>query len=272
MPLTLLGLTAAACIYVLLQGRRRSNNARHTAVIAFMIALGQPTLSALVAAFAVWCLKVLDKQHENKSRARLVVEGLVGAGKSTLVTKLGGRCEALDAWEPFLEWETQKNPGRMFCRQVRFIADYVTDKAWPRVEERSWASSLMFTNLLLSDHDARFMQSYLSIVRSVVRSRAVVVPSVVVYLNKSPEECLGRIKARNGPGDKTVTLAYLKRLEAAHEALMNFYRHLGVEVIDTKDMTDDDVEQLCRDNLEISVDGTYDPEDVIKAMDLWFGA
>lgn len=236
-----------------------------------MIALGQPTASALVAAFTVWCLKVLDKPRDEVQKARVVVEGLVGAGKSTIVRKVGGRCESTDAWAPYLEWESRQNPGRILCRQIRILSDYVTGSTAPRLEERSWASALMFTSMLLSSFDKRYAASYVAMLKSAVRSRAVMLPNVVVYLNRTPEVCYERTQIREQPGDKVVTLAYLQRLEAAHAMLMKFYLELGVHVVDAKDMTDDEVVECCREHMDFSAEDDFDVSDVLKAIDRWFG-
>jgi len=270
MALTIVGLTAAACIYAILQRQRQVEGARYTAVLAFMIALGQPVMSALVAVFSVWCLKVIESRNDGPTKARIVVEGLIGAGKSTLVKKLGGKCEEIEAWAPFLDWEYRKNPGRMLCRQVRILADYVTGDTACRVHERSWASALMFTSLMLSSHDKRFMQSYIALLKSIVRCNMVTLPSVVVYLNHSPTVCLARMKGRNHPGDDSANLEYLTKLEAAHETLMSFYSELGVTIIRSNMLSEAEIEACCREHMEASAEDTYDPAEVVTAIGRFF--
>jgi thymidylate kinase len=240
--------------------------------MAFMIALGQSTVSALVAAFSVWCLKVLERPDDELPKARVVVEGLIGAGKTTVVKELKGRGEPTDAWGPYLQWEARKNPGRLFCRQIRFLADYVTGSTAPKLEERSWASALMFTNLLLSPHDALYMESYLRMLKSAVKCQAVMLPNVVVYMNRTPEVCYERVQLRQQPGDDAVSLEYLRKLASAHETLMGFYKDLGVIVVDAENMTDAEVVDCCREHMSYAATDAYDPMDVIKAIDRWFGA
>lgn len=246
--------------------------ARHTAVVAFMIALGQPVMAALVATFVIWCLRVLEARSDVAPKVQIVVEGLIGAGKSTLVKKLGGKTESIEAWAPFLDWEVTQNPGRLLCRQIRILADYVTGCTPCRVHERSWASGLMFTKLMLARHDKRFFASYMAVLKSAIRSNGITVPNVVVYLNDSPETCFDRIAGRESPGDAAVTLKYLKELEIAHATLMGFYEDLGVTILYTNGMTGAEIEASCRRHMDINAEDGYNPDEIIKAVDRWFGA
>ncbi len=166
------------------------------------------------------------------SMPRLIcIAGVIGAGKTTLASALAERfgCEVLrEAYSknPYLSRVYAGEKALALDSQLFFlrsrvaqlasenlqpgkiaVSDYVIDKE--RIYARAWL-------------DGEQLQRYSEINTRLCKS--VIVPSVVIYLNLSPELCLERIHSRNRPYEQEIDLDFLRALNVAYEELFANWR------------------------------------------------
>jgi deoxyguanosine kinase len=154
------------------------------------------------------------------------VAGVIGVGKTTLAKKLAevlhgevlyepygtnpflpqvyaGKCElALDSQLYFLVNRTEQLDRDTLPRRRVFVTDYVFDK------ELIYARRLL--NLEQLTLYERIFQPF---------AARVATPSLVVYLQDSPQACLERIRSRNRPYEQRISLEFLEGLDADYRKL-----------------------------------------------------
>jgi deoxynucleoside kinase len=172
-----------------------------------------------------------------------IVEGTIGAGKSTFLTTLMQNCSNISvALEPVNNWQKQvegqslltsfyENPKRwaytletfvMSCRIRDYIQEQqVADKfAVPtRLIERSIYSG--YYCFAKNSYESGFMtalewylyQEWFHFLTSGICHP----PRGFIYIRVAPEIAYARIKKRNRPSEQNITLSYLKDISQKHE-------------------------------------------------------
>jgi 2-amino-4-hydroxy-6-hydroxymethyldihydropteridine diphosphokinase len=156
----------------------------------------------------------------------ICVSGVIGVGKTTLARKLGQTLPATVLFEPYdtnpflpqvyagktevaldcqlyflVNRAEQLSPDNLPRDRV-FVTDYVFDK------------ELIYARRLL---DGAQLRLYETIYRPFAQKAAT--PSVVVYLEDSPANCLQRIHSRNRPYEQRMKLEFLEALDADYKRL-----------------------------------------------------
>jgi len=185
----------------------------------------------------------------------VIVEGLIGSGKTTLSRELGQALNALTLFEP-----DEKGDGNPY------LADYYSDpKRWSfvlqvhqlqaryrmhlhaqwhalqglghSVLDRSYYGDTAFARLQLRDGNMsqREFDTYASIYHAMTAS--VLLPSVCVRVMATPEVCAQRVQKRmeletGRKCEKAIELDYLKGLEREIDHMVNVLQGMGVKVID----------------------------------------
>lgn len=159
-----------------------------------------------------------------------MVEGNVGAGKTTFIAALGhGVPERVAAWAAFLTWDQLPQPGALLATQLRILSDYVGPR--PGLYERSWCSTLVFALDGLRPHDSRYAEAYMEHVAALAAAGALVLPRAVIHLRTPAAVCAARVRTRKQPGDESIDPNRLARLARGTERLLKFYRTLGVPIV-----------------------------------------
>lgn len=154
------------------------------------------------------------------------VSGVIGVGKTTLAKKLAevlpatvlfepydtnpflaqvyaGKAElALDSQLYFLVKRAEQLDPQNLPRDRVFVTDYVFQK------------ELIYARRLLDEHQ---LELYEAIYPPFARRAAT--PSVVIYLEDSPANCLTRIHSRNRPYEQRMTLEFLEMLDGDYKRL-----------------------------------------------------
>jgi 2-amino-4-hydroxy-6-hydroxymethyldihydropteridine diphosphokinase len=158
---------------------------------------------------------------------RLVcVSGVIGVGKTTLARKLGqvlpatvlfepydtnpflrqvyaGKAElALDSQLYFLVSRAGQLSPENLPRDRAFVTDYVFDK------------ELIYARRLLDGHQLRLYETIYP-----PFAQKVATPSIVIYLEDLPANCLQRIHSRNRPYEQRMKLEFLEALDADYKRL-----------------------------------------------------
>lgn len=182
---------------------------------------------------------MLDKYHY------IVVEGPIGAGKTSLATRLADRfrtrllLENADA-NPFLP-NFYKDPTRYALpTQLFFLfqrADQIKDLsqrelfATPTVADFLLAKDALFARLNLDDHEfALYQQIYQHIQPSSST------PDLVIYLQAPAEVLLERVRKRNTAYERGISAEYLERLAASYSEFFYSYSASPLLIVNSENL------------------------------------
>lgn len=159
---------------------------------------------------------------------KICVSGNIGAGKSTLVKSLGTELNIKIYREPVLDnpylglfYQDMKTYAFtmqvfLFNHRYRQYLDILnSDK--PSIQDRSVYEDQVFVNVLyedgiLSDLDYK---TYKELAKNVLSNTEY--PSIIIYLDVDPRECLKRIKNRGRKCEEGITLEYLIKLKKHYD-------------------------------------------------------
>lgn len=201
----------------------------------------------------------------------IVVEGVIGVGKTTLVRALSERLNARTVFEvfeenPFLEKfyvdrDRYAFPTEMFFLLSRFnqqevfaqedllqqfsVSDYLFEKC------------RLFSSITLSDAEMTLFDRMYEILR-----RQVPVPDLVVHLHAPVETLLERIAARGRDYERGMDPEYLRELDRRYGELFARYDASPVLSIDTRDVDfrDDAMVDRLLDQIQNGARGAVEPE------------
>ena len=187
----------------------------------------------------------------------VVVEGVIGVGKTSLTRLLGERLQAKLVLEeveenPFLKdfyqdrerfafqtqmhflfsrFQQQRNLRQMELFSERLVADYLFQK------------DRIFASLNLNDRELALYERLVGWLELEVMK-----PDVVVYLQASPEVLMSRIHRRARPFEKDMERDYIKQLNEAYNHYFFHYVESPLLVVNTNSIdfvnNPDDFEDL----------------------------
>ena len=178
-------------------------------------------------------------------RRYIVVEGPIGAGKTSLVRKLafhlGGR-ELLEAPEtnPFLPGFYQDPPRYALPTQLHFLLQRVNqlkhlnqaDGAVPMtVADFMLDKDPLFAAINLDPDEYELYQGLYGHVRPHAP-----VPDLVIYLQASPATLLERVRRRRVDYERGLALDYLTRLSAAYASFFHEYTAAPLLIINSDNL------------------------------------
>lgn len=175
----------------------------------------------------------------------IVVEGPIGVGKTTLVTKLAdiynGRT-VLEIFEenPFLADFYSDRDSYAFQTEMFFLLSrYRQQEAFAQddlfhtlsISDYLFTKSRLFASLTLSDHELALYDRMYTIL-----SEQVPKPDVVVHLHAPLDVLLGRIQQRGRSYEKGMDPEYLDRLRSLYQQFFGHYDETPLLEIDTSDV------------------------------------
>jgi len=188
----------------------------------------------------------------------IVIEGNIGAGKTTLVNRLAQDIDARKVLEqyadnPFLPKFYNKPDKYSFQLELSFLAARYhqlhkelsnRDLFQPRtVADYYFVKSLIFAKATLSDDEFKLYQSLFSIIH-----KQLPVPDLYVYLHLSTSRLLEQIKERGRPYEQHITDDYLSSIQKGYFDFFKQQPNFPVVIIDvnTKDFVhnEENYEQL----------------------------
>jgi deoxyadenosine kinase len=156
------------------------------------------------------------------------IAGLIGAGKSTLATALGKHLGIDSYYEPVEENEYLADFYRDTARYSFAMQVYLLNRRFQQHQEIIWRGrsavqdrtiyeDSIFARMLAESGlmDPRDYRTYVQLFRHM--SNFMCKPSVIVYLDVSPESSLERIRNRNRDIESGVKIDYLVNLRKGYE-------------------------------------------------------
>lgn len=177
----------------------------------------------------------------------IVVEGNIGAGKSTLTKQLAERLDAQAFFEPvdtnpYLE-DYYKNPKhyalpmQFFLMSNRFeMHQRGIEHLWRTgqncIYDRSIYGDYVFAkkNWLDGNMSDLDFENYNKMRR--VMFKHLMVPHIVLYLDNDPETTLKNVNNRSRDCESSIPIEYLKGLDELYNDLKTEMRELGSQVIE----------------------------------------
>ncbi len=156
------------------------------------------------------------------------IAGMIGAGKSTLATALGRHLDLPVYFEPVADNEYLADFYRDTRRYSFQTQVYLLNRRFQQHQEIIWRGGggvqdrtiyedAVFARMLVDIGlmEERDYRTYLSLFRHM--SNFMCRPSVIVYLDVTPERSLERVRSRNRDVESGITLEYLTALHREYE-------------------------------------------------------
>ncbi len=176
----------------------------------------------------------------------IVIEGNIGAGKTTLATKIseqfGGKL-ILEQFQdnPFLP-KFYKNPERYsFTLELSFLAarykqlnkEITSTDLFTKftIADYYFVKSLIFAKATLQNDEYNLYRTLFDIIY-----KQLPVPDIYIYLHKSPEQLLQNIAKRNRDYEKSITADYLKSIQQNYFEFFKTESRFPVLIVETTDI------------------------------------
>lgn len=172
----------------------------------------------------------------------IVVEGPIGAGKTSLARRL---CERLDAQPIFEQPESNPFLARFYqnlerwalATQISFLyqrIDQLTALDQARADDRRVVSDFilekdpLFAALNLPEDELRLYQRLYDTIQPAQARR----PDLVIYLQAKPETLIGRVRQRGMDAERRITESYLERVAERYTRFFYDYDAAPLFVVD----------------------------------------
>lgn len=190
----------------------------------------------------------------------IVIEGPVGVGKTSLARLLAKEFNSRCLFEkpeenPFLPYFYQDRKKYAFQTQIFFLLNrFQQQKEIAQLDlfnqitlcDYLFNKDRIFASLNLDDHELALYEQIFQLLTGQIPT-----PDLVIFLQAKPEVLLHRVKSRNIPYEKELTLDYLKKLTEAYNYYFFHYDDTPLLVVDTSEINfvnrKEDLDQLVRE-------------------------
>ncbi len=196
----------------------------------------------------------------NSQLSYIAVEGVIGAGKTSVATRLSERLNAkliLENFEdnPFLEKFYLRPDDYAFRTQMFFLLERYTQLQELHqkdlfqnyiVSDYIFEKDKIFAYLNLSDDELKI---YEHVVQGLDKN--VVAPDLVIYLQSSVERLMSNIRKRQREIEKEISEGYIDNLNDAYNYFFSRYKASKVMIVNSDDAdfvnSSDDFENLVNE-------------------------
>lgn len=197
--------------------------------------------------------------NENSEVRFISVEGVIGAGKTSLARKLKERLNAeliLEQFEanPFLEKFYSDRKRYAFQTQMFFLINRFK-------QQQELNQENLFTEYIVCDYvfDKDKIFAYLNLTGEELKlyetlfpllSRNLRKPDLVVYLQSSVDRLMYNIKKRNRKVERNLTMNYIEELSEAYNHFFFRYNETPLLIVNSSEIdfvnSDDDFDELFK--------------------------
>lgn len=175
----------------------------------------------------------------------IAIEGVIGAGKTTLAMMLGKRLDAriiLEEFDdnPFLERFYENSDRYAFQTQMSFLTNRYKQQQQLRnldlfheflVSDYIFDKDKIFAYLNLQDDELRLYETIVNFM-----DRTITQPDLVVYLQSTPERLVRNIHKRNREIERAMQESYIRDLHDAYNYFFFRYKKTPLLIINTADL------------------------------------
>ncbi|MCK4395229.1 deoxynucleoside kinase [candidate division WOR-3 bacterium] len=175
----------------------------------------------------------------------LVVEGIIGVGKTSLTEMLTKRLNAKRVLEvveenPFLADFYKDMDAYAFQTQIFFLLSRHKQQIELKqmelfstnlLSDYMFEKDKIFANLTLNETEISLYNKIFDILK-----KDILKPSLIIYLQVDPARALSRIKKRARPFEKNITLDYLKALNEAYNQFFFHYESSPLLIINVNEI------------------------------------
>lgn len=177
----------------------------------------------------------------NTTQAYIVIEGVIGVGKTTLARMLQRETGAqlmLEVFEenPFLSDFYTDRARYAFQTQIFFLLSRYHQQrqlarlSRPLLSDYMFDKDRLFAQVNLSGDE---LDTYYNVQEALAEN--IDLPDLVVYLRADTDTLMNRITARDRPYERNMEAAYIDSLRQAYERFFAGYDAAPVQIIDTND-------------------------------------
>ncbi|HDZ59015.1 MAG TPA: deoxynucleoside kinase [Ignavibacteriales bacterium] len=199
-----------------------------------------------------------DNQLNNEVKY-ITIEGVIGAGKTSLARKISERLNAkliLEQFEtnPFLEKFYSDRKAYAFQTQMFFLVNRFKQQEELNQEELFidyivcdylFEKDRIFAYLNLSSEELKLYESLYPLLARNLRK-----PDLVVYLQSSPDRLMYNIKQRSRKIERAMSKSYIKELSEAYNHFFFRYTSSPLLIVNSTDIdfvkSEDDFEELFK--------------------------
>ena len=189
----------------------------------------------------------LKELVENSGIHHIAIEGVIGAGKTTLTQMLGEKLQAEVVLEQFEENPFLPNfyddPERYaFQTQIFFLLSRYKQQQSLRqpglfhknlITDYIFEKDKIFAYLNLEDEELKLYEMLFS---SLEKSQSIPRPDLVVYLQSSVARLMTNIRRRARPMEKNMSEAYIKDLNDAYNYFFFHYRGAPLLIVNATEI------------------------------------
>lgn len=175
----------------------------------------------------------------------IAIEGVIGAGKTSLTQMIANRINAklvLEEFEdnPFLEKFYEDPQHFAFQTQVSFLMSRVRQQQKLRnydlfheylISDYIFDKDRIFATINLKNEELELYETIASVLE-----KHIIAPDLVIYLQSSVDRLLDNIQQRNRMNEYKITRKYLEELTEAYNYFFFRYQRSPVLIINTTDI------------------------------------
>lgn len=187
----------------------------------------------------------MENQKKQKEIRYIAIEGVIGAGKTTLATLLAERLNAdlvLEQFEinPFLEKFYKDRRRYAFQTQIFFLVNRY-------IQQQNLLQSNLFKEYLVSDYifEKDRIFAYLNLEGEELKlyetlatqlEKNILKPDLVIFLKASVDKLMENIRKRDRAFERNIQRSYIEHLHEAYDHFFFAYKSTPLLIVNTNEL------------------------------------